>query len=223
MVESGLSQKGHFGGFLHIFLKEPLSVFFFRLWRLGSWRRSWRGRKTRNASKRGVSEWFRVFLPLRLLFDDLERLDLADLFRILFCACYYFVIFEVRFFDHIVLWGQRSPWGCRTELVFKVACFTFSRASTNLRHRGRAGASHLGFELVLLPKMGCRGFLRLFRGFAFDAVFASMERTSWNSPLFVLGFFSFLRFLLGVGVNATLHVCFWAVGPQPFLFILYFV
>ena len=56
-----------------------------------------------------------------------------------------------------------------------------------------------------------------FSVFFFDAVFANFKWSSSHPSLCSWVFFSFVRILLGIGGNAALHVCFWAVGFQPFL------
>ena len=56
-----------------------------------------------------------------------------------------------------------------------------------------------------------------FSVFFFDAVFANFKWSSSHPSLCSWVFFFFVRILLGIGGNAALHVCFWAVGFQPFL------
>ena len=103
-----------------------------------------------------------------------------------------------------------------------MAFFTFFPGEDQSVILGVRGCVTFGFESGSLPKVAlrlrCRGFLQFFRGFCF----ANTKRTSSNSPPLLVVFFSFLRLLLGFGVNATLHVCFWAVGPKLSFFFLSF-
>ena len=68
-------------------------------------------------------------------------------------------------------------------------------------------------------RLRCGGFFRLLRFFFFfDPVFENLKWSSSHPPLFLCVFFSFGCILLGIGGNPALHLCFWAVGLQPFLF-----
>ena len=68
---------------------------------------------------------------------------------------------------------------------------------------------------MALP-LRCGGFFRVFRFFL--TPFSKTSSGPLHIPLFFFGcFFSFVRILLGIGGNAALHICFWAVGLQPFL------
>ena len=62
---------------------------------------------------------------------------------------------------------------------------------------------------------GAGGFL-IFSGLFFRCRFREFEDDRFKLPSFSLRGLLFLRFLRGFGVNATLHVCFRAVGPKPF-------
>ena len=79
--------------------------------------------------------------------------------------------------------------------------------------------SNLGSSRARCQKLPCgcgaEGFFAIFSALLFRHLFRQYEEDLFKL-LFV--FFSFLRFLLGFGVNATLHVCFWADGPKPSLF-----
>ena len=82
----------------------------------------------------------------------------------------------------------------------------------------RAGVSRFGFESGPLHQWpcGCGAevlFFRVFRSSSFDTVFANLKRDLLKLPSLLFVFCFLLRFLLGFGVNATLHVCFGAVGP----------
>ena len=67
-------------------------------------------------------------------------------------------------------------------------------------------------------RLRCGGFPRLLRGVCFDPVFANLKWSSSHPPLFVLVFFLFGAFFLGIGGNATLglHVCFRALASYFF-------
>ena len=124
----------------------------------------------------------------------------------------------------------------------KCAFFFFSRKFKFLTKSGLEGENGFGLEscrfenavfhifpaknqFVIFWRASCRewpcgcsveGFCDFFRGCSFNTVFANLKTISSNSPPFLFVFYSFLRFLLGFGVNATLHVCFGGVGPKLF-------
>ena len=143
--------------------------------------------------------------------------------RIIFCVCYYFVRFDVRVFVEFGFQRSKNPWGCRTELVLKRVFFAVCPLRAQIWRAG--GARRCRFFPWFLgthEKWACRcsaeGFSIFFGFFFFNAVFANFKWSSSHPPLFLWVFFSFVRILLGIGGNAALHLCFWAVGLQPFLF-----
>ena len=141
--------------------------------------------------------------------------------RIIFCVCYYFVRFDVRVFVEFGFQRSKNPWGCRTELVLKRVFFAVCPLS-NLARGGCAAVSFFSVDFGSLPKMSsrlrCGGFFRLLLFFLFDPVFENFKWSSSHPPVFLWVFFSFGCILLGIGGNAALQLCFWAVGLQPFLF-----
>ena len=66
-------------------------------------------------------------------------------------------------------------------------------------------------------------FSEFFGGSSFDTVCANLKRDLLKRPSLLFVFCSFLRLLLGFGVNTTLHVCFAAVGPKPFFSFCFFL
>ena len=113
--------------------------------------------------------------------------------------------------------------GLQNRTRFEKGIFrSLSAARANLTRGGRAAVSFVFFRIRghrrKCPRgCGAEGFA-VFFGFLFDPVFANLKWSSSHPPLFLWGFFSFVvRILLGIGGNAALHVCFWAVGLQPFL------
>ena len=101
--------------------------------------------------------------------------------------------------------------------------FPFFQARTNLWNFWRvfgAVVSHLGSNRALCHKWACGCgaevfFFRVFRGSSFDTVFASLKRELLKLPSLLFVFCSFLRFLLGFGVNATLHVFLGQLSLKP--------
>ena len=177
----------------------------------------------RNATKQGVLEPFRVSVPLRsllafrkgfILWTPLED----NFFRmLLFCT--------VRCSNFCRNWVSKvkKPLGLQNRGRFQKAIFrNVSAARANLARRGCAAVSFFSVDFGSLPKMSsrlrCGGFFRLLRFFLFDPVFKNLKWSSSHPPLFLWVFFSFGCILLGIGGNAALQLCFWAVGLQPFLF-----
>ena len=91
----------------------------------------------------------------------------------------------------LCLEAKTALWGCRTELVLKMAFLKIVWTNANLRSFRRAGVSNLGSESWSLRNMAlrlrCRGFLRLFRVFCLDTIFANACWTSSHPPPFCLG------------------------------------
>ena len=75
------------------------------------------------------------------------------------------------------------------------------------------------------PEMGlrlrCGGFFRVFRGSAFDTVFCEFEKGSFETPLSSFRVLLFSAVSFWVWVDATLYMCFGAVGPKPFIFFCF--
>ena len=161
------------------------------------------------------------------LFDPFWSFEKASfcgpVLRIIFSVCYYFVRFDVRVFVEIGFQWSKNPWGCRTELVLKRVFFAVCPLRAQIWRAG--GARRCLFFSWLLgahQKWACRcgaeGFSVFCGFFLFDPVFENLKWSSSHPPLFLWVFFSFGCILLGIGGNAALHLCFWAVGLQPFFF-----
>ena len=129
---------------------------------------------------------------------------------IIFSACYYL---------------SKMRWGCRAEVVFKSVFFGVVSGARIFDARRARGRDNFLLGLASVPKMAsplrCGGFSRLFRLFL-ATLFRKLQVVLFTPPSFCLGVFSFVRLLLGIGGNAALHVCFWAVGLQPSYFCLVF-
>ena len=137
-----------------------------------------------------------------------------------FCGSHKFVFSEVQIFDQIGFGRQKMAWGCRTEVVLKMIFFPFFPGEDQFVKflvRGR-----VAFWIRVGPvatnglAAAVRRVFRVFRGSSFDTVFANLKGDLLKLPSLLFVFYSFLHFLLGFGVNATLHVCFGAVGPKRF-------
>ena len=165
------------------------------------------GKKTRNASKQGVSQRFGVFLRPELSLDELNRLDSAQfLLRIIFAGLTIFFFGSSNFWPNWV-WKAKNGLGLQNWGRFENDVFRIFPRVGLVAKNGLAAAVQRVFAI--------------FSGFSFDTIFANLKRNSSNSPLLLFAFFSFLRFLLGFGVNATLHVCFWRVGPKASFFFCF--
>ena len=141
--------------------------------------------------------------------------------RIIFSVCYYFVRFDVRIFVEIGFQRSKNPWGCRTELVLKRVFFAVCPLRAQIWRAGGARRCRF-FSWILGPcQNGLAAAVRRVSPYfpvLFLTPFSKTSSGPLHIPLFFFGcFFSFVRILLGIGGNAALHICFWAVGLQPFL------
>ena len=112
--------------------------------------------------------------------------------------------------------------GLQNRARFEKRIFrSVSAARANLARGGvRSGAVFFrGFRVPVKNGLAAavRRVFPSFPGF-FLTPFSKTSSGPLHIPLFFFGcFFSFVRILLGIGGNAALHICFWAVGLQPFL------
>ena len=116
----------------------------------------------------------------------------------------------------------QAKWVIATQIAQKMECF-FHR---ELLQEPPGQHFFLGFGVVPRNVLAA-AVRRVFLSFSvffllFGPVFANLKWSSSHPPLFLWVFFSFVRILLGIGGNAALHVYFWAVGLQPFLFFWLF-
>ena len=115
----------------------------------------------------------------------------------------------------------KKPLGLQNRARFEKGIFrSLSAARANLARGGCAAVPFFSVDFGSLSKWPCRcgaeGF-SVFSGF-FLTPFSKTSSGPLHIPLFFFRcFFSFVRILLGIGDNAALHICFWAVGLQPFL------
>ena len=170
---------------------------------------------------------FRSDVAALCLFEHFGRVETASfcgpLLRIIFSVGYYFVRFHVRNFVEIGFPSSKNAWGCRTELVLKSVFFAVCPLRAQIWRAGGAQRCRFFFGGFRVPvKNGLAAAVRRvfpsFPVFFFDPVFENLKWSSSHPRLFLWVFFSFVRILLGIGGNAALHVCFWAVGLRPFLF-----
>ena len=211
-----------FEAFCALFWPPLPEALFSRLWSAVLWQHSRWGGHTRNATKQGVSERFRVSVPLRSLLACRHgkilwtRLEDNFLRGLLFCT--------VRCSKFCRNWVSRAkkPLGLQNRARFEKAIFhSVSAARANLARGGCAAVSFFSRIWGRCQKCPCgcgaEGF-SVFSVFFSDPVFENLKWSPSHPPLFLWVFFSFVRILLGIGGNAALHVCSWAVGLQPFLF-----
>ena len=177
---------------------------------------------------------FRSGFASLYLFDPFWRVEKASfcgpVLRIIFSVCYYFVRFDVRNFVEIGFQRSKNPWGCRTELVLKRVFFAVCPLRAQIWRAGGARRCRF-FPWISGPSQkwprgcGAEGF-SVFFGFFLLSTWPRFRKPKvvlFTSPSFSLGVFFFVRILLGNGGNAALHVCFWAVGLQPFVLFFFFV
>ena len=220
----GLFKKiTHLGGpFARGFWLGQIRLFFlFHLWRFGSWRRNQRGRKTRNASKQGVSERFGVFLRLQLPLDELDRLDFAQLcWNIYFCRSYKFVFFGSSNFWPNWVWRAKNSMGLQNWGRFENGVFHIFPGEDQFVIFAARGCVAFGFESGSLPKMALRlrrgGFLRFCRGFLFRHRCRQYEEDLFKLPSSSSSCFSlFCVFFLGLGSTQPCTCVFGQLALNP--------
>ena len=117
--------------------------------------------------------------------------------------------------------GQKTPGAAEPSSFWKGYFWQCVRCARKFGARGvRAGVVFFrGFRVPMKNGLAA-AVRRVFPSFSvfFWTPFSQTSRGPLPIPLFLFGcFFSFVRILLGIGGNAALHICFWAVGLQPFL------
>ena len=218
--EIGLFAKGAFCAF---FWPHFLQAVFSRLCSSVSWQDSRGGGYTRNATKQGVSERFHVFLSLRALLARWKCVILRTFLEDNFFQCV--TVFYVSKFEILTKLGFQSKkaLGAAEPSSFRKGHFLhFVRCARKFDARwarGRVGFS-VGFGVVAKNARAAsvRRFSASFPVFFCDPVFANFKWSSSQSPSFCLGVLFFIRIFFGNGGNTALHVCFWAVGLQSFIF-----
>ena len=151
MVESGLLQKGHLGGVFAFFF--GLAIFFISgVLALGGEVKEVERRDT--LQNKGVRS---VFTSLHV-----DRLDFAKCFlNILFAGLTCFS--EVRIFDQVGFGGQKKAWGCRAEVVLKMAFFTFFLGEDQFVILGARGCVTFWVRVGLVAlRLRCGGFCDFF-------------------------------------------------------------
>ena len=187
------------------------------LWSAVLWQRSRWGGHTRNATKQGVLEPFRVCPPLRSLLafrkSFILRTCLEDNFfrMLLFCT--------VRCSNFCRNWVSKvkKPLGLQNRARFEKGIFrSLSAARANLARGGCAAVPFFFVDFGSLSKWPCRcgaeGF-SVFSGF-FWPRFRKPQVVLFTSPSFSLGVFSLL-FAFFLGLGATPH-CTYVFGQLAF-------
>ena len=179
------------------------------------------GRET--LENKGFRSNFALWCLVHLRWTRCIALMLHKCFENNFWGSYKFVFSEVRIFDKIGFGRQKTAWGCRTEDVLKMTFFPFFLGRVQfvkfLARFRRAAVSRFGFEsavarnLLAAVRMVFPSFPRLF----FRHRFCEFEKGSFETPLSSFRVLLFSAFSSWVWVDATLHVCFGAVGPKPFI------
>ena len=89
------------------------------------------------------------------LFEPFSRVEKASfwwpILRIIFSACYYFVRFDVRNFVKIGFQRSKTPWGCRTEVVFKRPFFAVCPLRAQIWRAGVRGRVVFSVDFGSLP------------------------------------------------------------------------
>ena len=132
-----------------------------------------------------------------------------------------FFFSDVRIFDQIGFGRQKKAWGCRTEEILKMTFFPlFPGADQFVKFLARfrihtSVAVWVRFgplpEICLRLRCGC--FFRSFPVFFCRLRFCKFEKGSFENPLSSFCVLLFSAFSSSAWVDATLHVCFGAVGP----------
>ena len=131
---------------------------------------------------------------------------------------------KFEFLTNLGLEAKNAAWGCRAEVVLKMTFFPFFPGEDQfekfLARFRRAAVSHLGSSWACCQKWACgcgaEGFFPSFSGLFFRHHFCEFEKGSFETPLSSFRVLLFSAFSSWVWVDATLHVCFGAVGPEPF-------
>ena len=207
-----------FEAFCAFFWPPFPEALFSWLWSAVLWQRSRWGGHTRNATKQGVLEPFRVCPPLRSLLafrkSFILRTCLEDNFfrMLLFCT--------VRCSNFCRNWVSKvkKPLGLQNRARFEKGIFrSLSAARANLARGGCAAVPFFFVGFGSLSKWPCRcgaeGF-SVFSGFVFDPVFENLKWSSSHPPLFLWVFFSLL-FAFFLGLGATPH-CTYVFGQLAF-------
>ena len=128
------------------------------------------------------------------------------------------IFFEIQILDEIELL-RRETLGLQNRVRFENDIFHIFPGKRKFEKFLACGCVKSRVRVVVVSKHGLAVAVRsIFRGLGFDTVFAKLKWSSSHPPLFVLVFCLFVRTLLGIGVNAALHVWFWAIGPKPFFY-----
>ena len=219
-------QKCHLGGHFARFLWLGKICFFSRLWRLGSWRRTPRGRRTRNASKQGVSEQFGVFVR-STRFGHVAPPWFCTIFENNSCGSYKCVFSEVRIFDQIGFGRQTNglglqSWGRFEDDVFHI----FSRGGPICDIFGARVCCILVSSRARCQEWPCgcgAEGLCDFSGVVLSTPCSRIWRRSLETPLLFFSCFTLLCvFFLGLG---STQPCMCVLGKfflSPFVFLFFF-
>ena len=172
---------------------------------------------------------FRSDFAALYLFEHFGCVETASfcgpLLRIIFSVGYYFLRFHVRNFVEIGFPSSKflkKTLGLQNRARFEKHIFrSVSAARANLARRGCAAVPFFfgGFRVPVKNGLAA-AVRRVFSSFPvfFLTPFSKTSSGPLHIPLFFFGCFSLLfAFFLGFGATPALHICFWAVGLQPFL------
>ena len=206
-----------FEGFCAFFWPPFPEALFSWLWSAVLWQRIRWGGHARNATKQGVSEPFRVSVPLRSLVAFRKGSFLwtcleDNFFRV---TILYGSMFEIL--SKLGFKGQKPPGAAEPSSFWKGYFSQFVRCARKFGARGvRGGAVFFSWILGPCQKWPCRcgaeGF-SVFSGF-FLTPFSKTSSGPLHIPLFFFGCFSLL-FAFFLGLGATPH-CTYVFGQLAF-------
>ena len=161
------------------FLRLGKIYFYSRLWRLGSWQCTPRGRRTRNTSKQEVLERFGVFVPLQLALDVGPPWFCTIFLRIIFAGLtnlFCFVCFFVPILTKLGLDGKKGLGAAELRSFWEWHFSHFSGRGPICDIFGARLCHILGWSRAHSQEWPCgcsaEGFLWIFHGCSFDTVFA---------------------------------------------------
>ena len=203
-------------------------LFFSRLWRLGSWRRTPRGSRTRNASKQGVSERLAFLFLLILLWTRCIASILHNFSENNFGRSHKFVFFGSLNFWPNWVWKVKTAWGCRAEVVLKMTFFICFPGEDQLVKCLARGCVAFWVRVGLVAENGLaaavRRFVASFSGFFFRHRFREFRRGSLEAALLFFSCFTlFCVFFLGLGSTQPCACVLGQFALNPSLFFCVFL
>ena len=218
-------QKCHLGGRRGLFFAVRTKFRFLRVflvWALPGAVQEVVGRET--FQNKGFRSNFALWGLVDLRWTRCIAFMLQSIFDADFSASHKFGFSEVPIFDQIGFGRQKKAWGCRTEEIFKMTFFPFCPGGAQFakflaRFRFYSSVAvwvRFGPLPEICLRLRCGWFFRSFPVFFFRQRFCEFEKGSFENPLSSFRVLLFSAFSSSAWVDATLHVCFGAVGPKPF-------